>query len=144
MRVVVDKNNPLVGEAFRQFGDVQACATREITKESVRDADIIIIRSETKVTKDLLDGSKVKFVGTATIGTDHVDLGYLRSRGIGFASAPGSNANSVAEYFVAGALTLAKRKSDVRFFFFELLCDLGAFCWCKASETSTISWACPA
>ena len=110
MRVVVDKNNPLVEEAFRQFGEVQALATREITKESVRDADMIIIRSETKVTKDLLDGSKVKFVGTATIGTDHVDLEYLRSRGIGFASAPGSNANSVAEYFVAAALTLAKRK----------------------------------
>ena len=110
MRVVVDKNNPLVGEAFRQFGEVQACATREITKETVREAGIIIIRSETKVTKDLLDGSKVKFVGTATIGTDHVDLEYLRSRGIGFASAPGSNANSVAEYFVAAVLAVAKRK----------------------------------
>lgn len=110
MRVVVDKNNPLVGEAFRQFGEVQASATREITKETVRDAGMIIIRSETKVTKDLLDGSKVKFVGTATIGTDHVDLEYLRSRGIGFASAPGSNANSVAEYFVGAMLTLAKRK----------------------------------
>ncbi len=110
MRVVVDKNNPLVGEAFRQFGDVQPSATRDITKEAVHDADIMIIRSETKVTKDLLDGSKVKFVGTATIGTDHVDLEYLKSRGIGFASAPGSNANSVAEYFVSAVLTLAKRK----------------------------------
>ena len=110
MRVVVDKNNPLVGEAFRQFGDVQALATREITKETLRDADMIIIRSETKVTKDLLEGSKVKFVGTATIGTDHVDLEYLKSRGIGFASAPGSNANSVAEYFVSAVLTLAKDK----------------------------------
>ncbi|MGA7160214.1 MAG: 4-phosphoerythronate dehydrogenase [Bacteroidota bacterium] len=110
MRVVVDKNNPLVGEAFRQFGEVQALGTKEITKEALRDADIVIIRSETKVTKELLDGSKVKFVGTATIGTDHVDLEYLSSHGIGFASAPGSNANSVAEYFVSAVLTLAKRK----------------------------------
>ncbi len=110
MRVVVDKNNPLVGEAFRQFGEVRALRTKEITKETLRDADMIIIRSETKVTKDLLDGSKVKFVGTATIGTDHVDLEYLRLRGIGFASAPGSNANSVAEYFTSAVLTLAKRK----------------------------------
>lgn len=110
MRVIVDKNNPLVGEAFRQFGEVVPSATREITKDAVRAADMIIIRSETKVTKDLLDGSNVKFVGTATIGTDHVDLEYLRLRGIGFASAPGSNANSVAEYFVAALLTLAKRK----------------------------------
>ncbi len=110
MRVIVDKNNPLVGEAFRQFGDVTLSSTRDITKDAVRDADIIIIRSETKVTRDLLDGSNVKFVGTATIGTDHVDLEYLKSHGIGFASAPGSNANSVAEYFVAAVLTLAIRK----------------------------------
>lgn len=110
MRVIVDKNNPLVAEAFRQFGEVIPAATRDITKETVREADIIIIRSETKVTKDLLEGSSVKFVGTATIGTDHVDLEYLKSRGIGFTSAPGSNANSVAEYFAAAVLTLAKRK----------------------------------
>ncbi|HTR82273.1 MAG TPA: 4-phosphoerythronate dehydrogenase [Bacteroidota bacterium] len=110
MRVVVDKKNPLVAEAFEQFGEVRALATREITKETVRDADIIVIRSETKVTKDLLEGSCVKFVATATIGTDHVDLEYLRTRGIGFANAPGSNANSVAEYFVAALLSLAQTK----------------------------------
>ncbi len=110
MRVIVDKNNPLVDEAFRQFGEVVPSFTRDFTKDAVRDTDMIIIRSETKVTKDLLEGSNVKFVGTATIGTDHVDIEYLRSRGIGFASAPGSNANSVAEYFVAALLTLAKRK----------------------------------
>jgi erythronate-4-phosphate dehydrogenase len=50
----------------------------------------------------------VKFVGTATIGTDHVDLDYLKRRGIAFASAPGSNANSVAEYIVAALLVLAR------------------------------------
>ena len=110
MRVVVDKKNPLVAEAFRQFGEVRECATRDITRETVQDADIIIIRSETKVTKELLDGTSVKFVGTATIGTDHVDLEYLQSHGIGFASAPGSNANSVAEYIVSAILTLTCRK----------------------------------
>jgi erythronate-4-phosphate dehydrogenase len=110
MRVIVDNKNPLVEEAFRQFGDVQPLSTLEITRDAVRDADMIIIRSETKVNKDLLEGSKVKFVGTATIGTDHVDLEYLSSHKIGFASAPGSNANSVAEYFVAAMLMMAKRK----------------------------------
>ncbi len=110
MLVVVDKNNPLVAEAFRQFGEVRALGTREITRETVRDAGILIVRSETKVTKELLDGGAVQFVGTATIGTDHVDIPFLRSRGIGFASAPGSNANSVAEYVAAALLTLAERK----------------------------------
>ncbi len=110
MKIVVDKNNPLVAETFRQFGDVIPLGTKDITRESVHDADILIVRSETKVTKELLDGSTVKFVGTATIGTDHVDVEYLRSRKIGFASAPGSNANSVAEYIVTALLLLARRK----------------------------------
>ncbi len=110
MKVVVDKNNPLVAETFRQFGDVISLGTKDITRESVHDVDILIVRSETKVTKELLDGSAVKFVGTATIGTDHVDVEYLHSRKIGFASAPGSNANSVAEYIVAALLLLARRK----------------------------------
>ncbi|HAP34715.1 MAG TPA: erythronate-4-phosphate dehydrogenase, partial [Bacteroidetes bacterium] len=82
-----------------------------ITKESVHDAEILIIRSETKVTKDLLDGSAVRFVGSATIGTDHVDIEYLNSTSRTFASAPGSNANSVAEYVVAALLSLAQKKS---------------------------------
>jgi erythronate-4-phosphate dehydrogenase len=113
MRVVVDKNNPLVAEAFQQFGEVRALATKEITADSIREAEMVIVRSETKVTKELLRGSSVRFVGTATIGTDHVDVEYLRTNGIGFASAPGSNANSVAEYIVAALLTLAQRKGFV-------------------------------
>ena len=113
MHVVVDNKNPLVEEAFRQFGNVHPLLTREITRDAVHDADLIIIRSETKVNKELLEGSNVRFVGTATIGTDHVDLAYLASRNIGFASAPGSNANSVAEYVVAALLTMAKRKGFV-------------------------------
>lgn len=113
MRVVVDKNNPLVAEAFQQFGEIRALTTKEITADSIRDADMVIVRSETKVTKELLRGSSVRFVGTATIGTDHVDVEYLRTNGIGFASAPGSNANSVAEYIVAALLTLAQRKGFV-------------------------------
>lgn len=113
MRVIVDKNNPLVAEAFRQFGEVRALATKEITADSVRDADILVVRSETKVTKEFLSGSSIRFVGTATIGTDHVDVEYLHAKGIGFASAPGSNANSVAEYIIAALLTLAHRKNFV-------------------------------
>lgn len=110
MKVIVDKNNPLVVETFQSFGEVVPLATKDITRDSVRDADILIVRSETKVTQELLEGSAVKFVGTATIGTDHVDVEYLRSRNIGFTSAPGSNANSVAEYIVAALLVVARRK----------------------------------
>ena len=111
MRVVVDKNNPCVTDAFRQFGEVRALTTAEITKETVHDVDILIVRSETKVTKDLLDGSAVKFVGSATIGTDHVDIEYLESTSRVFASAPGSNANSVADYVVAALLQFSQKRS---------------------------------
>lgn len=107
MNILVDKNNPFVAEAFSDYGDVRVLATPEFTTGEVRDADALVIRSETKITRELLQGSRVRFVGSATIGTDHVDLDYLATQGIGFASAPGCNANSVAEYFVAALLRYA-------------------------------------
>ncbi len=96
-------------EAFRSFGDIRILPGREITPETVRDTDILICRHVTKVNKGLLDNSKVKFVGTATAGFEHVDMTYLRSKNIGFAHAAGGNSNSVAEYIVAGLLALHRR-----------------------------------
>lgn len=107
MKFVVDKNIPLAEKAFASLGEVSLLETGTFTNESVRDADVIVVRSETKVNKTLLDGSRVKFVGTATIGTDHIDLDYLNSQGIAFASAPGCNSNSVKEYVVAALLYLS-------------------------------------
>jgi erythronate-4-phosphate dehydrogenase len=109
MKLVVDENIVKGKEAFSRFGDVQLVNGREITGETVRNADALITRSVTKVNKSLLDNSSVKFVGTATIGTDHVDLDYLKSRGISFANAPGCNSFSVAEYVFAGLLHLAEK-----------------------------------
>jgi erythronate-4-phosphate dehydrogenase len=108
--IIVDKNTPLAEEAFGTLGDVLALETSEFTPARVREADALIVRSETKVGRTLLDGSRVQFVGTVTIGTDHIDTGYLAERGIGFASAPGCNANSVKEYVVAALLVLAARR----------------------------------
>ena len=107
--IIVNKNTPRAVETFGRLGNVRALRTEEITSDTVKDADILVVRSETKVDRSLLEGSKVKFVGTVTIGTDHCDLAYLDSHGIGFASAPGSNANSVAEYVTAALLTWAQR-----------------------------------
>jgi erythronate-4-phosphate dehydrogenase len=107
VHIVVNKHTPYVVQAFEPMGRVTALDTREITKETVKDADILIVRSETKVGRDLLEGSRVKFVGTVTIGTDHIDEEYLAQQGITFVSAPGSNSNSVAEYMTAALLDLA-------------------------------------
>jgi len=108
VHIVVNKHTPYVVQAFEKIGHVTALDTRKITKDTVRDADILIVRSETKVNRDLLDGSRVKFVGTVTIGTDHVDEEYLEKNGITFVSAPGSNSNSVSEYITAALLDLAQ------------------------------------
>ena len=109
MKIIADQNIPFVKECFSSIGDVTLVSGRAVTPDLVKDADILLVRSITKVNAGLLDGSSVKFVATATIGTEHVDQDYLASEGIGFASAPGSNANSVAEYIVAALLALGKK-----------------------------------
>jgi erythronate-4-phosphate dehydrogenase len=106
VHIVVNKHTPYVVKAFERIGKVTALDTQEITKDTVKDADILIVRSETKVDHTLLEGSRIKFVGTVTIGTDHVDEEYLAKNGIVFVSAPGSNSNSVSEYITAALLEL--------------------------------------
>ncbi|HEX9614513.1 MAG TPA: 4-phosphoerythronate dehydrogenase [Bacteroidota bacterium] len=110
--IVVNKNTPFVFETFSPLGNVRMLETNEVNRDAVQDADILIVRSETRVDGGLLEGSSVRFVGTPTIGTDHIDLEYLKSRGVAFASAPGSNANSVAEYIAAALLVWADRNHE--------------------------------
>ncbi len=110
MKIIADPNIPYVREAFGPLGDIILVPGRQITAAAVRDADLLLVRSVTPVNAALLENSRVKFVATATIGVDHIDLDHLAARGIGFAGAAGSNANSVAEYIVAGLLELAHRQ----------------------------------
>ena len=109
MKIVADANIPFVQECFSSIGDVTVMGGRDMTPEVVADADALLVRSITPVNEHLLSGSSVRFVGTATIGFDHVDLDYLHAHHIGFASAPGSNANSAAEYIIAALLDVGQR-----------------------------------
>jgi erythronate-4-phosphate dehydrogenase len=109
MKTVACSNMPFVREAFSTLGDVTTLDGRAIAAEHVRDADLLAIRSTTQVDAALLDNSRVRFVGTATIGTDHLDVPYLEMRQIPWCSAPGCNANSVGEYLVSALLCLAVR-----------------------------------
>jgi erythronate-4-phosphate dehydrogenase len=109
MKIIADANIPFVKECFSSIGDVQVIGGRQITREVVADADVLLVRSITPVFADLLTGSKVRFVATATIGFDHVDVSFLRHNCIGFASAPGSNANSAAEYVIAALLEIGQK-----------------------------------
>ena len=110
LKIVLDENIPYGREAFETLGEVVLRPGRAISPEDVRDADMLMVRSITKVNAALLDGSKVRLVATATIGVDHLDEPYLRERGISFASAPGCNANSVGEYIAAALLVLAETR----------------------------------
>ncbi|MBW7989654.1 MAG: 4-phosphoerythronate dehydrogenase PdxB [Planctomycetes bacterium] len=112
MKIIADANIPFVAECFSSIGEVITVGGREITPGVVGDADVLLVRSITQVNADLLSGSKVRFVATATIGFDHVDIDFLKRNHIGFTSAPGSNANSAAEYVVAGLLE-ASQKCDI-------------------------------
>jgi len=106
MKIVCDKNMPYAAEAFGTLGEVLLKDGRQIAPEDVRDAELLITRSTTKVNAGLLDGSAVRFYGSGVIGTDHIDIPYLESRGIVWSPAPGCNAESVANYVTAALLWL--------------------------------------
>ncbi|MBZ5495205.1 MAG: 4-phosphoerythronate dehydrogenase [Acidobacteriia bacterium] len=110
MIIVVDEAIPYWQAAFARTGEIRAVSARSVRPADCRDADALIVRSVTRVGSHLLEGSSIRFVGTATIGVDHLDLDYLKARRIHIANAPGSNANAVAEYVVAALLVLAERK----------------------------------
>ena len=109
MNIVCDKNMPYAAEAFGTLGTVHIVDGRGITADHVRNADVLAVRSTTRVNAALLNGSAVRFVGTATIGTDHMDIPWLERQGIHWCFAPGCNANSVSEYFTTALLCLSQR-----------------------------------
>ena len=109
MKIICSTNIPYAEEAFRPLGNLIILEPEEITADRVRDADALIIRSTLRANRALLEASRVRFVGTATIGTDHLDLAYLDQAGITWRAAPGCNANSVAEYIMAALLCLGQR-----------------------------------
>ena len=98
LKIIADENMPLVHELFGHYGSVTLIPGRSIRAEDVIDADVLLVRSVTVVNQELLQGSSVKFVGSATIGIDHVDTNFLRTAGIRFAFAPGCNAKAVVQY----------------------------------------------
>ncbi|TDO96743.1 4-phosphoerythronate dehydrogenase [Marinomonas balearica] len=98
MKIIADENMPNVLNLFSSIGDVSLMPGRSLSNEEVKNADILLVRSVTKVTPALLKDSNIKFVGSATIGTDHIDLEHLQNNNICFSSAPGCNADAVADY----------------------------------------------
>lgn len=122
MKIYYDENMPFAKEFFSELcqfdtttnggeqGELVPFSGRSLTAEQVADADVLLVRSITQVNEQLLHlNNKISFVGSATIGTDHIDLSYLKKRNITFHSAPGCNAISVAEYVLSALVVLAER-----------------------------------
>ena len=103
---VADENLSLIDYFFGEFGSIQTCAGRHIVHADLTQCDALLVRSVTRVDGQLLAGSAIEFVGSATIGIDHLDTHELDSKGIVWVNAAGCNAQAVAEYVITAALTL--------------------------------------
>jgi erythronate-4-phosphate dehydrogenase len=106
MKIICDNNMPYAAEAFGTLGEVALREGRAITAADLQGAEILITRSTTKVTRELLTGSRLRFYGSGVIGTDHIDIPYLEQAAIPWSAAPGCNAESVANYLTAALLWL--------------------------------------
>lgn len=101
MKIIVENHIPYIKGVLEPFATVCYLADSEITPAAVRDADALLVRTRTRCNEELLGESKVQFVGTATIGVDHIDLDYCRRCGIAVSNAPGCNAPAVAQWVFA-------------------------------------------
>lgn len=111
MKVVIDNKIPYIREAMEALADeVVYLPGKEITASVVRDADALITRTRTQCNRQLLEGSKVRFIGTATIGFDHIDTEYCREAGITWSNCPGCNASAVEQYLHSVLLLLQQEK----------------------------------
>jgi len=109
VKILVDENMPYARELFSRTGEVVAVPGRPLPVAELADAQGLMVRSVTQVNEALLTGTPVKFVGTATAGTDHVDEAGLQRAGVAFSAAPGCNAIAVVEYVFSALLLLAER-----------------------------------
>ena len=110
--ILADENIPFAREAFGTLGDVRLKPGRQIGHAALADVDLLVVRSITRVDAALVAGTPVRFVGTATSGSDHVAVPDLERLGIAFYAALGCNANAVSDYMAAAWLTLAARRGE--------------------------------
>ncbi|WP_167609201.1 4-phosphoerythronate dehydrogenase PdxB [Maribellus sediminis] len=110
MKIIIDNKIPYIKGALEPFAEVVYLPGNETTAEVVKDADVLITRTRTICNQELLKGSKVKFIATATIGFDHIDTEYCKAAGIEWTNAPGCNAESVNQYIASALFSWSMRK----------------------------------
>ncbi|MCK4107748.1 4-phosphoerythronate dehydrogenase [Acinetobacter radioresistens] len=112
MKIVADENLAFTDYFFSDFAEIDHRAGRTLMHEDVKDADALLIRSVTRVNQQLIENTKLKFVGSATIGTDHLDIPALEKQQISWSNAAGCNAQAVAEYVITVLLCLKPELLD--------------------------------
>ena len=113
MKILADQNMPLVEEYFSDFGEIERFDGRQLHPAQLIDVDVLLTRSVTNVDRNLLaQANKLSFVGTATIGIDHIDTQLLQDKNIAFTSAPGCNAIAVAEYVISSLYALSQENAQ--------------------------------
>ena len=110
MQVVIDKGIPFLEGVIEPYAQVLYLLPEEITPDTVRDADALIVRTRTRIDKELIEGSKVRFVATATIGYDHINQDYCNQAGVRWVSCPGCNAQAVCDYVEEAISTMKSGK----------------------------------
>jgi len=111
MKIVADDKIPFLKGALEPHAEVIYIPGKQIDKEILKDCDALLIRTRTKCTADLLDGTNVRFIGTATIGFDHIDTHYCNKNKIRWTNAPGCNSSSVQQYIAAALLKVSSENS---------------------------------
>jgi len=111
MKFIIDDKIPYIQGVLEPFGEVLYLPGSEITSAIVKNADALVIRTRTICNEQLLSGSSVKFIATATIGYDHIDTGFCRNAGITWVNAPGCNSGSVEQYLASALVTYAETKN---------------------------------
>lgn len=112
MKIIADNTIPFLKGIIEPVGEVTYLHSGEFTAEAVRDAEVLIVRSIDRCNREILQGSRVRLITTATIGFDHIDTAYCAEAGITWKNAPGSNAQSVAEYVLASLIRLSLRRGE--------------------------------
>ncbi|MDR1808958.1 MAG: 4-phosphoerythronate dehydrogenase [Prevotella sp.] len=112
MRIVADKDIPYLKGVAEAFGEVEYLSGDKFTREAVREADTLIVRTVTRFGRELLAGSNVKLICSATIGFDHIDTAYCTQSGIAWRNAPGCNSGSVMQYVVSALIVLSRLKNS--------------------------------
>jgi len=110
IKIIADDKIPFLKGVLEPYADIVYLPGNLISRESVVDADALLIRTRTKCNQSLLEDTSVKFIATATIGHDHIDADYCKSRDIVWVNAPGCNSSSVQQYITAALLTLAQNQ----------------------------------